>query len=346
MKKNLVNVILAVLILLVIMLLFIDKLKDNGLEGDPQGVNEAQESDGTIGSNETNDLSNGSSQNAESQVTGVESPQYISRAYAVKLLALLLESATSIRQRDREINFDDSSPEMWFDKYFNAAIIDGWLKAEEDYLNPMGNLTYGDLNDILPLLELGPESMPETMLDQPPDEPVSYGDFIAYYEILIMEEGLNLNRLLYIFATPASVSGLKPWEMATDKGIFSFEGLTLDAYQNRIVEAYVKDKEILFIKRVTEDNLLTNAYVKELKSEEMLVFMGGVERSYSLNPSLTIEPELEAPFIADLMIKGQEVISLTQKTNKIRGTVKKVTSEAIEIAEYGRLKLTDETKIY
>lgn len=270
----------------------------------------------------------------------------ISKALAMKMIALGKEDKNIIRTMDREIDYKDTNKNDWYDKYFNLAIIEGWYKPSGDYLKPLEPMTYGETEELLEYFKVDYNN--ENVDFTKKEEPIKYLEWIEIYKKIIAEtEDVESHRTdnLYIFSTPSISSELSAWEVATDKGKYSFEGLSLDSYIDKEIIVGIKDNEILYVKEIsTEKPTLKNAYIKEgnFKNKNINVFMGGVSREFLYD----INNKVENGIIADIKIDDDTITSIFTKDIIETGVVRKISKEKIYIEGKGEFSINADAKFY
>lgn len=278
-----------------------------------------------------------------------EVPKVISKGLAIKMIALTKDEKENIQIKDREIEFEDSKKEDWFDKYFNVAIIEGWYVPEGNNLNPLDPLKYKEAQIIaekfkVDLITLGIDVKGNE------EKECSYENWLKIFEAIVsmQEETIRPIELkLYAFATPTLSSELSGWEMATDKGKYSFEGIAMDGCINKEILVKVKGTEILSIQEILDEKpVLTNAYVVDLNKDTHIaeVFMGGVSRRLPINKSVIVENK--QGFIADIQLNNNEIVSLTEKNRTTKGVISKITDNEVELEGIGKMKLSEDIKFY
>lgn len=278
-----------------------------------------------------------------------QAPEYISRALAVKMVGLAKEDKESVQVRDREIDYQDSGKEDWYDKYFNVAIIEGWFLPGESTLNPLEPLTYADAFTIGSYFELDLMSN-GLKIDGKAEDALPYIEWVKIYNALLLKlndkEQLKTVKLI-VFATPTLSSTLSSWTMATDRGQYSFEGIAMDGCINKEVNFLVRGNEVLNIQGISAENpVLTNAYFVNLDMEQHVaeVFMGGVTRNIPIDPSLKVKSKTF--FIADLQLVSNIIIDIKEKNSIAHGIVKKISDSEIEVEGLGKRQLSENVKFY
>lgn len=279
----------------------------------------------------------------------VTQPANIARALVVKMIALLLEEKSVIAIRDREIDFADTSSNEWYDKYFNTAIVSGLFSENETLLRPLEPTTYEDVSFILEKMNISAVTIP-SLGDYHDADLIQYADWILICEKIIegtSEEARPEEVDLYVFATPSQSSELKAWEMATDQGKYSFEGINIDIYNHQRIKAIVRGREIIYIKEVySSQAVLNNAYIVSADKEthSLNVFMGGVEKNLLVDQTLEVG-DISGK-IADVIIEANKITALTLKDETKRGVVKMISENQLEIEGIGKLPISDQAKFY
>lgn len=276
-------------------------------------------------------------------------PEVISKALAVKMIALAKEEKESIAIRDREIDFSDSKQTDWFDKYFNVAIVDEWYKPEGTSLNPLDALTKKEAMDLAKNLEIDLESN-HIVIDGKDGETITYEEWLELFNIYISQlaqENAVTEKILYVFATPTISTELKGWEIATDYGKYGFEGITIDGCMNKEIKVITKGQEILYVKEIVDEQpILTNAYMISIddQTSEAEVFMGGVTRYITIDNHINLESK--KGFIADIQINGNTLTSIKEKNKMTKGVISKITDVEVEIKDIGKMRLSQDIKFY
>lgn len=277
-------------------------------------------------------------------------PEYVSKALAVKMVALSQEDKSKIVARDREISYSDSTSKDWFDKYFNLGIVSGWYINTQEQLNPLNPLTYQDLQGFIDYFEINLAQTNINIEEVDAQEAVLYSDWIEIYHMIIDQvndtEGVYY-KTLYVFSTPALSSELAAWEMATDNGKYYFEGVAVDGCINKEISALVRGNEVIYIKGIVSgDALLTNAYIIDVDTieKQAKVFMGGITRSIEI--ASNIVKEAKENIIADIKIKDNVIVEMTEKNQIVTGTIKKISDKVVELDGYGQMNMLEDTKYY
>lgn len=296
------------------------------------------------GNNNENNL-NGETQ--KEIVLIYETPKVISKALSLKMVALSKEDIDTIKHKDAEIELEGITQDDWFYKYFNMAIIEGYYNDDKD-IKPLDPLNYQEAGLICKHFNIDLEKLGIDYKGKE-TETISYEEWILIYNEIIKSDDAKqpVEISLYIFASPALSSELSKWEVATDRGKYSFEGIVIDGLINKEIVAYVRENEILYIKGIKDEKpILTNAYIIDLNKDTYIaeVFMGGVSRNVPIDKELSIASK--KGFIADIKISENEIIELVEKNKTTKGIISKITSKEVEIEGIGRLALSEDIKFY
>jgi stage II sporulation protein D len=195
----------------------------------------------------------------------------VSRALAAKMIALTFNDSKDIRIMEREIDYEDSNPQDWYDMYVNAVTVQGFMNGSGKQFRPLDPLTYEQAQILLKRLSKDKINVIMKINEEQKKQYISYQDWVNLYMRLIEKMiGEETKEAVYgmkektftLIATPANNETLDSWEMATDKGIFGFSGLPMDAYLDQTIKFLLKDNEIVaFLDVVDITPTVTNAYI-------------------------------------------------------------------------------------
>ncbi len=255
-------------------------------------------------------------------LVNVSSTRYLGRsncsfANACKVLAYLTGFGSSESSSDnRTLSFGISETDdvsYWFSDYYDYLCDIGMFKSEFNILNnPDRPLMESDLSYIYEYLDI------EVKTGFNNDKAISNTTFIS-----IIQENISrfvngdklLNVELGIVATSGDADSDsdvfdKPYTVSTNKGKYYYTGLTLTGFQDKTIEAFVIDDEILMITGVvTETTTFKNVWIKEFKDKVLYVNMYGVNRTFSIGGT----SEEVSGMLADISLENGRVISITVK---------------------------------
>lgn len=269
----------------------------------------------------------------------------VTRAVAAKMISLANFDKRTIEISDREIEFEDTTPENWFDKYINIVVVNKWMLGGSKTFNPLRPLTIKELKTISERFSINLDNLKIEV--QSDEEAVSYKDFMSFYEVLCeknKDEGGIRTKSLTVFATPANSASLNSWQMATNYGMYTFEGLTLDRYLDKQIEVIIRDREIVAVKGViNETPKLTNAYIEKIDENIATVFMGGISRELTINHD---KYKQKKDVVGDIIIDNGHITGILLKEKKISNKVLLMSSAKVSLNELGTYSLTNDAKIY
>ncbi|MCT4686794.1 SpoIID/LytB domain-containing protein [Vallitalea sp.] len=335
--SKIIGVTLLIIIMLCACTTTKDTIQDNSIRSNNQAVN-----------NIDNDLVNPKGDNVEKisePPVAIKSDMIVTRAVAAKMISLANFDKRTIEISDREIEFQDTTPENWFDKYINMVVINKWMLGGSKTFNPLRPLTISELLTIGERLDIDLDNLKIDLTNK--DEAVSYKDFMSFYKVLCEknkdEGGIRVKKLT-VFATPANSVSLNSWQMATNYGMYTFEGLTLDRYLDKEIEVIIRDREIVAVKRViNETPKLTNAYIEKIDGNIATVFMGGISRELTINHD---KYKQKNDVIGDIIIDNGHITGILLKEQKVAGKVLLMSSDKVSLDEFRTYFLTDDAKIY
>ncbi|WP_105615149.1 SpoIID/LytB domain-containing protein [Vallitalea okinawensis] len=335
MVKKIVYVICACIAIFYLSLLLIGDLAQQKGIGDESGnpliIGDAKEGQ-TVGEGKEDTI--------------LEVPDYaITRGLAAKAMALTFYDYSELLTMDTYINFKDCSEEDWYFYYVNVAIANGWMLSDEDVFNPYGLLTEIEAKELFSRVCEDYNGFDMTGYDLKTSDPISYDAFIALYTELIQVNQENIQvsaSQLFVYSTQLTDEQLGPWQVATDKGIYDFGGLSLDGFIDKEAIFIANGNKILFVEGILEElPLVTNAYVSAINNEEITLFLGGSSRKLLLD----LETDVSVGSIVDFIDDQGTVKELSVKEEKDQGVIKRVNSDEIELA-HKSYEFAEEAKIY
>lgn len=275
----------------------------------------------------------------------------VSRGLAAKMAVFMFNDLNEIKTADREIKAADTSPSYWYDKYMNLSVIEGFIPEDEVGLRPEDSLTITEAQNLLD--KINPQNNIKIKIDEEnKDKAISYALWCRLYEETLKamagEESLmSFFEIQEEFIIPLVTSGsnsiLPEGYVITDKGPFSCDGIALDTFIDKKIRVLIKDNEIIAASAISEETpVIKNAYIVSASSDSLLIFCGGAEREYNYKNSLK-EP---AGKICNIKVSGNTILDFELIEEKIEGTIKSVSTEELYLSEKGRLKLSDDFKVY
>ncbi|MDD3222287.1 MAG: SpoIID/LytB domain-containing protein [Lachnospiraceae bacterium] len=261
----------------------------------------------------------------------------MSRAQIARMLALM-------RYDMEELQTEESHPE-WYGKYVDVVLREGWMKEDDSGdFHPTGYFTYGDLRYIMEAFHLSEDLLTFSMKYRQNDGRVSRNQWCEVYQLLCADSGKVRKACFGIYGSPANIMGLSPWQIVTDKGVKVAEGIPVEAYMNRQVEAYMSGDNLLCIIGETDGvPKLDNVWIESGENQNLHAFFYGWERDFDL--SQKPDEKLEAN-MADLTFEDGHISSISYKTSRIQGRLTGIEEGIFIIDGYGEVPITENLAIY
>lgn len=261
----------------------------------------------------------------------------MSRAQIARMLALM-------RYDMEELQTEESHPE-WYSKYVDVVLREGWMKKDDSGdFHPAEYFTYGDLRYIMEVFHLSEDLLTFSMKYRQNDGRVSRNQWCEVYQLLCADSGKVTKACFGIYGSPANIMGLLPWQIVTDKGVKLAEGISVEAYMNRQIEAYMSGDNLLCIIGETEDvSQLDNVWIESGENQKLQAFFYGWERDFDLNqkPGEKLEANM-----ADLTFEDGYISSISYKTSRIQGRLMGVEDGAFIVDGYGTIPVAENLAIY
>lgn len=274
----------------------------------------------------------------------------VSRALACKMLTLALNDANYIDTLDREITFEDTEPAQWYDRYINAAALQGIMSGDENKFMPGSPLTLEQAQFLLNNMD-SENNINIQIDDNNRNNPISYALWLELYQKLLdnlsggdIEEFFGIKEEnVIVLATPGNNGSLPEWNMITDVGPLSYRGFSMEVYIDKEIKVLTKGGEVICVLSLENSApTIKNAYVAALDPISVTVFSGGAERTYSW---INDKQDMSGG-ICDITIQDGSALNVVFYTEKTEGVVKKTTAQVIELEEAGAISLDENFKIY
>ena len=274
----------------------------------------------------------------------------VSRALACKMLTLALNDANYIDTLDREITFEDTEPAQWYDRYINAAALQGIMSGDENKFMPGSPLTLEQAQFLLNNMD-SENNINIQIDDNNRNNPISYALWLELYQKLLdnlsggdIEEFFGIKEEnVIVLATPGNNGSLPEWNMITDVGPLSYRGFSMEVYIDKEIKVLTKGGEVICVLSLENSApTIKNAYVAALDPISVTVFSGGAERTYSW---INDKQDMSGG-ICDITIQDGSALNVVFYTEKTEGVVKKTTTQVIELEEAGAISLDENFKIY
>ena len=169
------------------------------------------------------------------------STQGITRAQTARMLAWTACDMNENSSKSAEPLIDVDS-NLWYADEITAVLTDGLMKKDGDLFHPTNLLTWQEASDIAARLEI---SMSVPIIRK--TRPIPLEKWLQYFDLWLSQHEMAITRTLTIEALPSGDSSLDRWQVKTDSGIYSSQGLVLEPYLGQPVTAYIVGDQMLMI---------------------------------------------------------------------------------------------------
>lgn len=278
----------------------------------------------------------------------------ITRGLVAKMIALTFASQAQIDQSQRYINFIDTSPDRWYDRYINKAYILGYLGGDGEHFYPDQPLTLQQAQIILDRLD-DDNSIRMNITSENAHMPISYALWVSLFSQMLentggaAQRGLSVQEVI-VLATPSFNASLPADNIVTDRGHFSVRGLDFEPHLNTQVSILARGNEVLAVlETVSLTPTIRNALIVQTSEANthlglVTVFVGGVGRTFAAEPAIIAS--MPQGGIADIAINGHRATAVNVMGSNISGVVKEVGAGHIEIEGIGRVATHENFSIY
>ncbi len=275
----------------------------------------------------------------------------VSRALVAKMLTLAFLDMQTIDSYEREISFSDVTPEKWYDKFVNAAYINGLMQGSDGKFMPDEPITLSQAQILLDKLDPN-KKIKLQITEETKDKPISYALWAKLFKDLLTnlsgEKGITevysiVERTFVVLATPANNSKLTGFNMITDKGPLTYYGLNMDGYIDKEIRVLQKGNDVLAVLDVVTDTpTIYSAYVVKVEPDGITIFSGGCERKYTTSAPINAA----VGNICDIKINSGKALDVKAYTEKINDEIVKVTNTEVEFKNKGIVPIGDVFKVY
>lgn len=156
------------------------------------------------------------------------------------------------------------------------------------------------------------------------------------------ENGVRTEKIS-VYGTAANLHELPAWQVLTPTGTYTFEGFSMDAYLDCVVEVWVRDSEIIRVTRVAEREVIyENLLVEGVEGKQLSVYYGGHLREFSLPEDV----EFAKNQVIDLALSGGRVESIRRKKEVLGGRIIAIEEGSAEIEGIGILPISRLAQVY
>ena len=278
------------------------------------------------------------------------SDNYISRAMASKAMALALtdKDGCAASQKENGSHFSAGEQGEWYVKYVDYLMEGGFFeegaKADKDFASSA--LTYGEAAYAAEKLSKG-LSQALNISKKKYGKPMPKEEWWLFYTAFLKEadvEGQVREQDLLLYGTPDNVNEAAPWTAYTSRGIYGFEGVSLDSYIDHEIKVLCRGQEIIHLTAGMSDRVVyKNVWLAPGDRGKMNLYIGTIVREF---PSEKEVEEETGGVLADVTLDKGRIKKLSLKKDTIEGKVLAVRDDSIEIDGYGTLKLDADFKVY
>ncbi|MEG1457676.1 MAG: hypothetical protein RSJ40_00080 [Acetivibrio sp.] len=208
---------------------------------------------------------------------------HITRGEIARMISLLNYSREELESMERVITYSDTNPSKWYDKFVNGYCTMGLTEDEggsENTFRPMAYFTYEECEDLLERLDTRDALI---LLEQfrehkRENDTILPKEWMELYQSIWMEKQKTAltETSLYIIESWENTDQLGKWQTVTNRGIFYGDGLNLKQYVDTSRKVFIKEKEILYIGDVTEEQTqISNVWIVEKQERILKVFVEG-----------------------------------------------------------------------
>ena len=249
------------------------------------------------------------------EIGAIGSENTVTRAEAAKMLALMKYSINNIELMDREIKFEDTDIENWWDKYINAAYKSKMMSGTTDKtFEPESYLSLEQAQFLLNKLDT--ENTLKIKYEQSnKDKPISYA---MWAEVLQRVKSDIKQENIVVLATGSQCDELGERYIITDKGLYSADGMDIATYYGNELKVLAKENEIIaLLEVISNEPVLNNVEVSEVQENKVKIKVSGCDRYFLYEKGDIVKGE-----IVNIQISGDTILQVTksdteQKSEKV-----------------------------
>ncbi len=241
---------------------------------------------------------NAQSHESQAGIIGENDP--VTRAEASRMAALDKYSISEINSMDRNITFEDTSIDKWYDKYINAAYAAGLIAGtDEKHFEPESYLTLRQAQFLINKIK-GNDKLKLRFDERDKDKPIPYSVWVAAFERSMDTSKLRTGNIS-IYATKEENKALGNDYMLTDLGLTYFDDSDNTKYRNKNISAIIRENTIVAVKAVNETMAVyNNVEITDRSDNSVTVQLKGGTRKFSLeNNSFDVGDSVNIVFGAD-----------------------------------------------
>ena len=278
------------------------------------------------------------------------SDNYISRAMASKAMALALtdKDGCAASQKEHGSHFSAGEQGEWYVKYLDYLMEEGYyeegVKADKAFASSA--LTYGEAAYAAEKVSKG-LSQALNISKKKYGKAMPKEEWWLFYTAFLKAadtEGEVKEQNLLVYGTPDNVNEAAPWTAYTSRGIFGFEGVSLDSCIDHEIKVLYRGQEMIHLTEVVSDRVVyKNVWLSPGEKGKMNLYIGTIVREFSSEKEIEEET---GGVLADVVLNKGKIKKISLKKDTIEGKVLAVREDSIEIDGYGTLQLDSDFKVY
>ena len=166
----------------------------------------------------------------------------ITRAQTARMLAWTVCDMNKDRAKSVEPLIDVDST-LWYADEITTVLAEGIMKKDGDLFHPIDYLTWEEASNIADFFDIS-LSIPVFQKRKP----MPLEKWLQFFDRLLAEQDIDIKLIKKeqkILAVPSASDTLDRWQVKTDSGIYSCEGLALEKYLDQTVTAYIYQDQLL-----------------------------------------------------------------------------------------------------
>ena len=166
----------------------------------------------------------------------------ITRAQTARMLAWTVCDMNKDRAKSVEPLIDVDST-LWYADEITTVLAEGIMKKDGDLFHPIDYLTWKEASNIADFFDIS-LSIPVFQKRKP----IPLEKWLQFFDRLLAEQDIDIKIIKKeqkILAVPSASDTLDRWQVKTDSGIYSCEGLALEKYLDQTVTAYIYQNQLL-----------------------------------------------------------------------------------------------------
>lgn len=233
---------------------------------------------------------------------------------------------------------EEEAESLWYEKYYRVLEELGVksLKKEEAFTPLSGKKLQQVVEELFDNSQLDPKLGNKEQLDL-------YEVVEAFSKVLEGQSQSITYETLTILATPSDELQLEPWQLASDKGKFYFEGLVVDPIKNQTLQVAVWNDYLLGVMEIKETgSVLKGCKIVSIEEEKISFEIAGQSFTYELGQELPISSVGE---VGEIKIEEGKVTAFNKEVSQQVDTLVSITKDSILLEKAGSFAY-DEVSVY